>query len=151
MIRPATNADGPVIRRIVYGILREFGLKPDPAGTDADLEDIQRNYISGGGGFYALEEDGRVVGCVGFIAKTAGECELRKMYLLPEFRGQGRGRAMLDHAVSEAKRLGFRRIVLETASVLKTARIMYERHGFREIKLEHKTDRCDRAMYLDLE
>ena len=38
-IRPATSADAEAIRGVVFGVLREYGLPPDPRGLDADLAD----------------------------------------------------------------------------------------------------------------
>ncbi|MSR42632.1 MAG: hypothetical protein EXS29_01975 [Pedosphaera sp.] len=40
--RPASNGDADAIRAVVFDALREYGLAPNPAGTDADLDDIER-------------------------------------------------------------------------------------------------------------
>jgi hypothetical protein len=42
-LRPATNADGRQIADLVYTVLREYHLRPDPACTDADLRDIEQS------------------------------------------------------------------------------------------------------------
>ena len=52
--RPATNGDSGAIRILVFGVLAEYGLCPDPAGTDADLEDINGSYHYAGGAFDLL-------------------------------------------------------------------------------------------------
>ena len=47
-------------------MLEEYGLKPDPASTDADLEDIESSYFKQGGAFLVLEEeDGSIIGAYG--------------------------------------------------------------------------------------
>ncbi len=92
-VRPATNADGERVRTLVFAVLEEFGLRPDPAGTDADLEDIEASYTARGGLFEVLEDEGgRLVGTTGLYRLDAETCELRKMYFLPELRGRGAGR-----------------------------------------------------------
>lgn len=48
-LRPATNSDGAGIRELVFAVLREFGLEPDPEGTDADLTDVESSYLGLGG------------------------------------------------------------------------------------------------------
>ena len=63
-------------------------------------------------------------------------------------RGQGWGRRMLDHALAEARRLGFARMTLETATPLKEAIALYEKYGFRPFKPEHMVPRCDQAFEL---
>lgn len=150
-LRPATNNDRADIERLVFAALDEHGLKADPASTDSDLLDIQTNYFASGGTFDLLVNDsGRIVGSVGLYRVADSICELRKMYLTPEVRGCGWGRRLLEHALARAAELGFRRVVLETASVLQSAVALYERYGFQRYTPDHLAARCDAAYFLDL-
>jgi putative acetyltransferase len=150
-LRPATNQDREAIRALVFGVLAEYGLKPDPCCTDADLEDIEGSYRSRGGRFDILvDKAGQVVGSVGLFPVSPTVCELRKMYLAAPVRGLGHGRRLLEHALGCARQLGFTRMVLETASVLREAVALYERYGFRRYQSDHVATRCDAAYYLDL-
>lgn len=149
-LRPASNEDRVAVERLVFGVLREFGLSPD-AHTDADLRDIEASYIRGGGMFDVLvSPSGEIVGTIGLYPVSKSSCELRKMYLAESVRGHGHGQRLLDHALARAKELGFTRVTLETANVLQTAIALYERCGFKPYTAEHKSPRCDRAYYLDL-
>lgn len=151
-LREATNADGEHIRDLVFAVLEEYGLKPDPGSTDADLSDIERSYFARGGTFRVLEDrNGSVIGAYGLYPMENHACELRKMYLRRECRGQGLGKRLLDDALANAKRLGFTRVVLETASVLKEAIALYERYGFAPHQPDHLSPRCDQAYLLELE
>jgi GNAT superfamily N-acetyltransferase len=151
-LRAATNGDADEVRRLVFAVLEEYGLRGDPEGTDSDLDDVEGNYARAGGLFdVAVDDAGRIVGTVGLFPLREGVCELRKMYLLPEVRGKGLGRRLLDHALARARALGFRRVELETAGVLVEAIRLYERAGFRPIPSDHLASRCDRAFALDLE
>ena len=148
-LRPATNADSAAVKALIFGVLAEYGLKPDPTCTDVDLDDLEGHYR--GGSFSVLEtQDGTIIGSVGIHAVSPGVCELRKMYLSGNYRGRGLGRKLLDHGLAEARRLGFQRVVLETASVLKEAIRLYERYGFRPYTPDHMAARCDQAYCLDL-
>ena len=150
-LRPASNHDRPAIERLVFGTLREFNLAPDPDETDADLSDIEAAYLKRGGCFDVLvSDDGKIVGTIGLYPISKTTCELRKMYLDRSIRGQGHGRQLLDHALVRARELGFTRVVLETANVLKAAVALYERYGFKEYAADHKSCRCDRTYYLEL-
>jgi putative acetyltransferase len=151
-LRPATNEDRAAVERLVFGVLAEYGLKPDPTGTDSDLADIEANYLLSGGVFDLLVDNaGDVVGSVGLFRVSASVCELRKMYLARSARGCGWGRRLLEHALSRAGALGFTRVVLETASVLREAVALYPRLGFRPYSPRHLAARCDAAYYLDLQ
>jgi len=55
------------------------------------------------------------------------------MYVAPEVRGLGVGRALLLALEAEARGLGLRRVVLETGVRQARALALYERHGFSRI------------------
>lgn len=150
-LRPATNADCAGVQKVVFGVLHEYGLQADPATTDADLFDLEAHYSQAGGCFEVVTDSkGQIIASVGLHPQEPGICELRKMYLLPEHRGHGIGRALLNHAIAKARDLGFSEIRLETASVLKEAVAMYERAGFQPYVPDHCSARCDAAYRLAL-
>lgn len=150
-LRPATNHDRPAIEHLVFTVLREFGLNPDPADTDADLQNIEATYLKSGGSFDVLiSPAGQILGTVGLYPVSSDTCELRKMYLDQSVRGQGHGRVLLDHALARARALGFSRVTLETAEVLEKAIRLYEAYGFRQYTAAHRSCRCDRTYCLDL-
>ena len=149
-LRPATNSDAEAIKKRVFGILDEYQLCADPTCTDADLDDLESFYFQAGGFFDVLVNDaGLVVGSIGLRPVSDSTCELRKMYLERSVRGQGHGRRLLEHALRRGRELGYSRVVLETAAVLKEAIRLYERHGFRPYVPEHKSKRCDAAYVLE--
>ena len=163
-IRRATNADRAAVTQLVFGVLAEYGLKPDPAGIDADLSDLEAHYPARGGCFDVLVDGvdpdgdgggdpngGRIVGTVALQRVDDRTCELRKMYLHRGVRGRGLGRRLLEHALAEAHRLGFRLVTLETAAVLVEAVTLYRRYGFRSFTPPHwSAQRCDQAYVLEL-
>ena len=150
-LRPATNADCEQVRDLVFTVLAEYGLKPDPGCTDADLSDIEQSYLARGGVFRVLEEqDGSIVGSYGLCPTEPRTCELRKMYLHRPYRGKGLGRRLLEDALAHAKEADFQRVTLETASVLREAIRLYESYGFKPFRADHLSRRCDQAYVLDL-
>ena len=149
----ATNADCDRITQLIYSVLREYGLQPDPGGTDLDLMDVESHYTNSGGYFGLLYPDGpagEMVATVGIRRIDTDTCELRKMYMLPHMRGRGLGRQLLDFALARAVDLGSRRMTLETASPLKEAIALYRKYGFTEFYPEHLSNRCDKAFKLYL-
>jgi len=150
-LRAAHNPDSPAVAAIVFDVLAEYGLPADPAGTDADLRDLEASYFARGGRFWVVENArGDVVGCAGLHRVDAETAELRKMYLRREARGLGLGRRLLETAIASARELGFRRLTLETATVLKEAIALYTGRGFRPVHEAHLSCRCDLAYGLDL-
>lgn len=163
LIRSATNADGPAARELIFGVLGEYGLLAEHEGVDADLADIEANYLARGGLFDLVfeetpldpplargEVDKRLIGTVGLYPREGGVAELRKMYLLKSARGKGLGKMLLERVLVRARELGFRRIELETSSKLVEAIGLYKKHGFRPFSPDHIACRCDQAFALDL-
>ena len=146
-IRAATNADRSGIEELIFPILSSFGLSPDPESTDADLADLDLHYFSRQGRFDLLVGDNdEIVGTVAIHRTTPELCELRKMYLSPTVRGSGWGQRLLDHALSEARQLGYKRIWLESAHCLETAVFLYRRNGFEDFDAPHLSSRCELAL-----
>lgn len=149
--RSATNKDREAVQTFVFGVLAEFDLKPDPQATDADLADVEGNYINRGGIFDLIEDqDGKLVGTFGLYPLDVNTCELRKMYLAPAFRGQGLGKYILRKAIERAKHLGFKEMVLETSSKLVAAIRLYRQFGFQPTQMKHVTPRADQSYGMKL-
>jgi putative acetyltransferase len=72
------------------------------------------------------------------------------MYLLKSERGKGYGKLLLNHALLKARELGYKKVILETASVLKEAISLYQHYGFKRYYPEHLSGRCDQAYYLEI-
>lgn len=150
-VRRATNRDVDAVQALVQGVLLEYGLRPDPIGTDADLSDIEAYYFRQGGLFEVLVNGmGTVFGSVGLYPLSPTTCELRKMYFAPEIRGQGWGKALLARTLRQADRLGFTAVTLETASVLREAIGLYRSFGFKAQTGRPHVQRCDQGYYLEL-
>jgi len=156
-VRPAGNADRERVKSLVGSVLREYGLTPEPLGTDADLEDLEKNYINRGGVFELLEDaNGELLGTVGLYpmpsvdAEKPKTVELRKMYFVPQLRGQGWGKKTMTRMIETARELGFKRIILETHSVLKEAIGLYKSFGFLPSCEGKHSARCDQVFFLDL-
>ena len=150
-VRPATNRDGETVRALVFGVLAEYGLSPDPDGTDADLGDIEATYGARGGSFEVVEAaNGQIVGTVGLYRTDHDSVELRKMYLAPAARGQGLGKWLLARSLESAAKRNARRVTLETASVLTEAIALYRSFGFRPIPAAHCSPRCDQVYALEI-
>jgi len=149
-IRSASNRDRERVAELVFGVLAEYGLEPDPETTDADLQDIEANYLQRGGMFEVIEDEWNLLGSFGLYPVNETTCELRKMYFIPSARGLGLGKYVLERVIARARALGFKQIVLETSSKLIAANRLYTKFGFKPIESDHLASRADQAYSLDL-
>ena len=131
-VRPGTDADAAAATDLVRRVLSEHGLPFEPRGADADLLAPEAHYVAGGGAFYvATDADGRVVGTAALERTGPASGEVRKMFLLPEARGNGIGRTLLDAVLGAARARRLARVTLSTRFRYDRAIRMYERAGFR--------------------
>jgi putative acetyltransferase len=149
-IRAAEDKDSDEIKSVVFEVLKEYGLSPEPENTDLDLDSIEKYYHQNGGFFGVVEDDGVIVATVGIYRLDSSTCELRKMYALPNQRGKGLGKLLMEFTIKTAKELGFSRITLETATPLREAIALYQKYGFKKYDPEHMAVRCDQAFELCL-
>ena len=148
-IRTWQASDRHSAANLIGSVLAEYGLSWDPEHSDRDVLDVERCYQDTGGEFWVVEQDGQLVGTVGYYPVPHGDqaVELRKMYLLPAVRGQGLGKFLLQQAEIAITARGFSQIWIETATVLKEAVLLYERYGYSPPQDGYGPDtpRCDRV------
>jgi len=129
-----TVADGGDLERIGELFLEyEQGLPFDLSFQDfkGELAALPGRYAPPDGQLLLARYDGHPVGCVALRRLGAGVCEMKRLFVQPAFRGQGIGRALAEAIIEEARRIGYKRMRLDT--VLEPAKSLYRSLGFREI------------------
>ena len=86
--------------------------------------------------FWVVESENRIIGCFGIESHGADDTELRRMYLDKGYRGAGIAQRMIDHAQAEARAIGFKKMILSTAEIQRSAVVFYRKSGFRQIRTE---------------
>ena len=104
---------------------------PEPGANHFRLD--PEEVADGRGAFLVAARAGRLVGCgaVRRIEERTGE--IKRMFVCPEERGRGLGRALLAALETEARALGIARLVLETGARQPEAIALYRRAGFEEV------------------
>ncbi|HEV2400743.1 MAG TPA: GNAT family N-acetyltransferase [Candidatus Sulfotelmatobacter sp.] len=101
---------------------------------DRELANLPGDYAPPEGRLLLAEYDGQLAGCVALHKLDDGICEMKRLYLRPQFRGKGLGGILAHRIISDARLVGYKRMRLDTVEpVMKDAVAMYRRLGFREI------------------
>ena len=117
---------------------------------DQELADLPGSYAPPEGRLLLADYEGQLAGCVALHQLEPGVCEMKRLYLRPQFRGKGLGRALADHIIAEARQVGYQRMRLDTVEpIMKDAVTMYRRLGFREIA-PYCTNPIAGALYMEL-
>lgn len=138
-IRPIEQGDNVSIAAIIRSVLEEFGAnKPGTVYFDPETDHLYELFANTPGSTYKVAEyQGKLLGGAGIFPTPAlpeGTCELVKMYLLPEARGKGVGRKLMEAAFSQAVMMGYHTIYIETMPELTRAIGLYEKLGFEYLK-----------------
>lgn len=96
------------------------------------------------GGIWLIEEQDRLMGCLGLTDEGGGEARLRWFVFEPHLRGRGLGRELVAELFAKTEEAGYERITLETFSDLSAAAHLYREHGF-ELVWEDTRPRWSRA------
>jgi putative acetyltransferase len=159
-IRPIESHEIPTAKELVYRVAHQLFRDARPLeesiafyearGQLYDMDDLQESYVDNGGIFLVMTDNDRIIG-TGAIRRIDDEvCELKRVWLLFEYHGQGLGYRMIQELLSFAREKGYRRIRLETdRDAQSRAYNLYRRLGFYEIP-RYSNNEDDAAMEMAL-
>ncbi len=117
---------------------------------DKELAELPGDYAPPEGRLLLALRGSQAAGCVALHKIGEGICEMKRLYLRPELRGSGAGRALAERIVAEARAIGYHKMRLDTvAGEMDAAIALYRRLGFREIA-PYRTNPVPGALYMEL-
>jgi ribosomal protein S18 acetylase RimI-like enzyme len=118
---------------------------------DKELAGLPGDYAPPEGRLLLVECEGQLAGCVALHKLDSSICEMKRLYLRRQFRGQGLGRTLAEHIITEARQIGYQRMRLDTVEpVMKDAVAMYRKLGFNEIA-PYCSNPMAGTLYMELE
>jgi putative acetyltransferase len=119
-------------------LFREYGATPCLEDFEREITALPGLYAPPSGrlllAFQDSEENpGRPVGCVALRALQADTCEMKRLYVVPAYRGKGAGQTLVNELIAESRSMGYQRMVLDTLPSMQEAHQLYRALGFREI------------------
>lgn len=133
-IREIQPEDNAAMAVIIKTSLEEFGLNiPGTAYFDDSTNHLYESFRVVGSRYFVATEGGNILGGAGVYPSEglpADTVELVKMYLVPEHRGKGLGKMLMQKCMALAGELGYKNIYLESMPELAAAVSAYKKLGF---------------------
>lgn len=123
---------------IIRGLFREYEkeLNEDICfqSFDAELKDPLKKYGLPDGDLILAYWNDEIAGCIALTRmKEPGACEMKRLYVKPEFRKNKIGRILIEELLNSAKERNYEKMRLDTFEKLKAAVYLYQQYGFKNI------------------
>jgi GNAT superfamily N-acetyltransferase len=135
-------------------LLREYAAS---LGFDLHFQEFKKEvaefpgeYSSPDGRFLLAQEDEKTAGCVALRRISESVCEMKRLYVRPDFRKKGVGRKLTEAIIDEARRMGYGHMRLDTVPFMKAAIALYLSLGFKEIE-SYRFNPIEGAKFMELD
>ena len=155
-IVPAYGAQKEIAE--LFGEYTDILVARDPAfrgylnlqGYDEEVMHPERKYGPPGGRLYLARAGEELAGCVALRRLDDERCEMKRLYVRQAFREQGLGERLVRLVIDDARKMGYRHLLLDTLPFLTVAIEMYRRIGFVDIP-RYNNSPLDDTVYMGME
>lgn len=117
---------------------------------DDETEHLEMKYGMPDGRIYLLYCEDSPAGCIAMKKIDSQNCEMKRLYIRPEFRGRKLGELLVRKVIEQAKEIGYNSILLDTFPYLNKAICLYKKLGFYEIE-RYNDNPIDTSIYMKLD
>lgn len=118
-------------------LAQEDGLNTSNQGIEDELATLPGKFAPPGGRLIMAVNSEQALGCTALRRIDEQVCELKRMFVLPQFRGQGVGKALARKLIEDARTMGYDCMRLDTGNFWTAAIQLYESLGFQRIEPSH--------------
>ncbi len=138
------------IRELFLEYAQSLGFSLCFQSFDQELAELPGDYAAPEGRLLLATCEGQSAGCVALHKLDHEICEMKRLYVRPEFRGKGLGKILAQRIIGEAHQIGYKQLRLDTVEpLMRTAVKLYRTLGFREIA-PYRPNPIEGALYMEI-
>ncbi|WP_251391676.1 GNAT family N-acetyltransferase [Mediterraneibacter agrestimuris] len=122
----------------------------DIQNYDKEINHLEMKYGMPDGRLYLIYCDEKLAGCIGLRKIDDQNCEMKRLYIRPEFRGKKLSSILVEKVIEDAKKIGYSYMLLDTLPFLQSAVHIYKKFGFYEIE-SYNNSPMDTSIYMKLD
>ena len=150
IITASTPALVAEARRLFEEYAAELNIDLCFQNFEEELATLPGKYAPPKGRLLLARQEDELTGCVGLRPLDEGISEMKRLYVRPAFRGSGIGKLLATEIITQARKIGYRSMRLDTLASMKPAIALYESLGFRQIPAyRYNPESC--AVFMELE
>ena len=119
-------------------------------GYDDEIKNLPGKYAMPYGRLYIAYYDNKAAGCIALRKFGNDGCEMKRLFVRPEYRHLKIGKKLVDKIIEDARELKYKYMVLDTLSNLHEAVSLYRKSGFQEVEAYYENP-LDNVLYFKLE
>jgi len=120
------------IRQLFRSYEQELGENLCFQSFEEELKDPLKKYGPPSGVLYLALYNNEPAGCIALTPLEEGVCEMKRLYVKPEYRRYKIGKELVELLLNDAVKLGYKKMKLDTLEKLQAAIALYKQHGFTE-------------------
>ena len=133
IIHATTKAHCQSARELFIQYAGSLGFDLEFQGFSRELAELPGDYKPPAGCILLAAAAEGYAGCVALRPLQNGICEMKRLYVLRQYQGQGVGRALANSVIEEARKIGYERMRLDTIESMQAAQKLYFSLGFKTI------------------
>ena len=134
IISAQTKVHYQYARNLFVQYAETLGFDLEFQGFSRELAALPGKYAPPGGCILLAEFCGKMVGCVALRPLENKICEMKRLFVIPAYRGRDIGRTLASSVIDRAREMGYEKMRLDTIESMKAAKRLYRSLNFRTIQ-----------------
>lgn len=149
LVEAGSDVEMSYVRELFVEYARALGFDLCFQNFDTELAQLPGEYAPPDGRLLLALDGEKIAGCVALRKFAPGICEMKRLFVRPEFRKQKIGRVLAEKVIDDACTIGYRRMRLDTVPSMVEAIALYRSLGFKEIE-PYRQNPIAGALYMEL-